>query len=175
MKIALAGSHGVGKTKLAKALAKKLGFNYIHDIVREEALPKGFVINENTPPEVQLWLVMRQWELENTTPEGWVADKCLIDYLIYGSIVLKDEEVKAVIEDIVKRNAKYDFVFHLPIEFPMEHDGKRSDDPKFQKQVDILYRKYLKENHIDYIVLSGLVKERVVQALKHLKVEDKNF
>jgi cytidylate kinase len=53
MKIAIAGSHGVGKTTFAKALAKKLNFSYIHDIVREEAIPKGFVINENTPAEVQ--------------------------------------------------------------------------------------------------------------------------
>ena len=50
MKIAIAGAHGVGKTSFAKALAKKLKINYIYDIVREEAVKKGFVINEDTPP-----------------------------------------------------------------------------------------------------------------------------
>jgi len=40
MKIAIAGAHGVGKTTFAKALAKRLGFNYIHDIIREEATKK---------------------------------------------------------------------------------------------------------------------------------------
>ena len=48
MKIAIAGSHGTGKSTFAKALAKKLNGNYIPDIVREEAAPKHFTINENT-------------------------------------------------------------------------------------------------------------------------------
>jgi len=168
MKIVIAGSHGVGKTSFAKALAKKLGFNYIHDIVREEAIPKGLTINENTPPEVQLWLVTRQWELETTTPEGWVADKSLLDYFVYGKIVLKDEAFKKVIEDMVRRNACYDFIFYLPIQFSMEHDGKRSDDEQFQKQVDVLYKKYLEEEGMKFITLSGSVEERVEQAVKHL-------
>lgn len=169
MKIITAGSHGVGKTTIAKALASKLGFNYIHDIVREEALPKGFVINENTPPEVQLWLVCRQWELEKTTPESWIADKSLFDYLVYGEIVLKDEDIKKVIREMVKRNAHYDFVFYLPIEFAMEFDGARSENLEFQKEVDRRYRKALDNFGIKYISLSGSVEERVSQALKYLK------
>jgi len=120
MKIAIAGAHGVGKTTFAKALAKRLGFNYIHDIVREEAAKKGFVINENTPPEVQLWLISRQRELEKNTPETWVADKSLFDYFVYGEIVLKNEAVKKVIRNVVERNSDYSFVFYLPIEFPIK-------------------------------------------------------
>ena len=170
MRIAIAGSHGVGKTTFAKALAEKLGFTYIHDIVREEALEKGFVINENTPSEVQLWLVSRQWELENTTPEDWVADKSMFDYLVYGEIVLKDEDVKKVLRDMIKRTARYDFMFYLPIEFKMEMDGIRSEDLDFQKHVDSLYKKYLEEFGIKYILLSGSVEERVGQALSHLNI-----
>lgn len=169
MKIAIAGSHGVGKTTFAKTLAKKRGFNYIHDIVREEAFKKGFVINENTPPEVQLWLVCRQWELENTTPESWIADKSLFDFLVYGEIVLKDENVKKVIRDFVKHNARYDLVFYLPIEFSMETDGIRSQDEEFRKKVDSNYRKLLKELGVKYIILSGSVKERVDKALEYFK------
>jgi nicotinamide riboside kinase len=167
MKIATAGSHGVGKTDFVKALAEKLNFTYIHDIVREEAIPQGFTINENTPPEVQLMLVMRQWHLETKTPEGWVADKCLIDYLIYAG-GLKEEIFKEVIKLIVERNAHYDFIFYLPIEFPMEHDGKRSDDEGFQKKIDTLYKAYLEEQGMKFFTLSGSVEERVEQALKHI-------
>lgn len=163
------GSHGTGKTTLAKALAKRLNFTYIQDVVREEAVKKGFIINENTPPEVQLWLLMRQWELETTTPGGWVADKSLFDYLVYGNLVLKDEAVKRVIRKIVQRNAKYDFVFYLPIEFPMEEDGIRSIDPKFRGEIDHLFRKCLDEFGVKYIVLSGSVEERIEQALAHIR------
>ncbi len=169
MKIAIAGAHGVGKTTFAKDLAKKLNINYIHDIVREEAIKKGFVINESTPPEVQLWLVCRQWELEKITPESWVADKSLFDYLVYGEIILKDDNLKKMIRDIVKRNAHYDPVFYLSIEFPMELDGVRSEDEKFQREVDRHYKKTLEEFGIKYIVVSGSPKERIKQALEHLK------
>lgn len=169
MKIAIAGSHGTGKTTFAKALAKRLGFSYIHDIVREEALKKGWAINENTPPEVQRWLVDRQSELEAVTPEGWVADKCLFDYWVYAEIIFsKDKETLEDIRNRVERNARYDVVFYLPIEFPMELDGIRSEDLQFQKEVDSRYRKYLEESGIEYIVISGSVEQRVNQALSHL-------
>jgi nicotinamide riboside kinase len=163
------GSHGTGKTTLAKALAKRLNFRYIHDVVREEAVRKGFTINENTPPEVQLWLLLRQWELETTTPESWVADKSLFDYLVYGDLILKNEIVKKLIRWFVQRNAHYDIVFYLPIEFLMEEDGIRSVDPKFREEIDRLFRKCLDEFGIKYIELSGSVEERLNQALKYIQ------
>jgi len=169
MRITIMGSHGTGKTTLAKALAEKLNFRYIHDVVREEAVKKGFTINENTPPEVQLWLLIRQWELETTTPEGWVADKSLFDYLVYGDLILKDESVKKIIRWFIQRNARYDFVFYLPIEFPMENDGIRSVSPEFRESIDRLFRKCLDEFGVKYIVLSGSPEERIEQALSHIK------
>jgi adenylate kinase family enzyme len=75
MKIAIAGAHGVGKTSLAKTLVNKLNLNYIK---------KGFVVNENTPPEVHLWLTLRQWGLEKTTPESWIGH-CFMAGTEFGS------------------------------------------------------------------------------------------
>ncbi|MFH1575526.1 MAG: ATP-binding protein [Candidatus Nealsonbacteria bacterium] len=169
MKIIVAGSHSVGKTTFAKALSEKLGLNYIYDVVREEAVPKGFIINENTPPEIQFWLAARQWELETLTPQDWIADKSLFDYVVYGELVLKDEKVKEVIKELIERNAKYDFVFYLPIEFPMENDGVRSPDLGFQKNIDTRYRAYLDKLGVKYIILSGSVEDRVNQAISHIK------
>ncbi len=165
MKIAVAGSHGTGKSSFAKGLAKKLSGSYIYDIVREEAFSKGFEINENTPPEVQVWLVGRQWELERLTSEPWVADKCLFDYLVYGEIVLENQNsekasrVKEAIREIVKDNAIYDLVFYLPIEFPMKLDGVRSENDEFQAEVDRRYKKLLDEWGIKYIILPSFIKE----------------
>jgi len=169
MKIVLAGAHGVGKTSFAKALAKKLKLNYIHDIVREEAVLKGFTINENTPSIIQLWLLTRQWELETITAEDWIADKCLYDYLVYGEIVLKNDNLKQIIRKEVLANAHYDIVFYLPIEFPMESDGIRSNDENFRIKIDDQYKNFLKKQRIQYSTLTGSIKERVQQALKSLK------
>ena len=167
MKIAIASTHGTGKSTFAKALTEELNCNYIYDVAREEAPKKGFPISEDTPTEVQLWLVMRQWELEKTTPEDWVADKCLFDYLVYGDIILKDEEIKKIIKRIVEDNAHYDFVFYIPIEFPMEEDGLRSKE--LQPIVDKYYKEYLERRGIKYTTLSGSPEERISQALEYLK------
>lgn len=169
MKIAVCAAHSNGKTTFCKDLAKATGYNYIYDIVREEAVKKGFTINENTPPEVQAMLTTRQLELEMTTPEPWVADKCIIDYWVYGDIVLKDEEVKKFIRYIVKRNAKYDIAFYIPPEIPLEEDGIRSANPEFRELVDKHYREVLDELGIKYITISGSKEARVKQALEHLK------
>ncbi len=167
MRIAIAATHGAGKTEFAKALAKAINGNYIHDIVREEAIPKGFKFNEDTPPETQLWLTMRQWELEKLTPEPWIADKCLFDYLVYGEIILREEEFKKIIRRVVESNAHYDFVFYFPAEFPMEEDGFRSKE--LQPIVDKYYKEYLEKRGIKYITLTGSVEERVNQALSYIK------
>ena len=171
-KIAVAGAHGVGKTTFSEALSKRLALNYIPDVVRVEAFPKGFEINETTPPEVQAWLTMRQWELERLTTRPWIADKSLLDYRVYGDLVLSDDgvsgEIKQMIKSVIERNGNYDKVFYLPIEFPIEDDGIRSADPKFQSIVDQNYKKFLREKGIKYIVLTGSVEERVNQAIKHL-------
>ncbi len=143
------------------------------NIVREEAAPKGFTINENTPFEVQLWLVSRQWELEKTTPGSWVADKSLFDFLIYGNIALADaqyDSVRYTIKEVIERNANYDFVFYLPIEIPFQADGIRSEDREFQKEVDRCYKEYLDSRGIKYITLTGSVQERVDEALKYLSI-----
>lgn len=167
MKIAVAATHGAGKTTFVKALAEAISGNYIHDIVRDELIPSGVAINEKTPSDMQLWLAAQQWFLETTTEQPWVADKCLYDYLIYGQIFIKDAEIMAMVEKFVERNADYDFVFYLPIEFPMEEDGYRSK--KLQPVVDKAYKEYLERKGIKYITLTGSVEERVKQALTHIK------
>lgn len=179
MKIAVAGSHGVGKSSFAKGLAQRLGGAYIYDTVREEVVPKKiFPINENTPPQGQIWLVARQWELERTTPQPWVADKNLFDYWVYAKDDFADY-IKKTIWMFVREDAHYDFVFYLPIEFPMELDGVRSENDAFQKEMDRRYKKLLADLGVKYIILPSFIKEsaskeeaiekRISLALSYLK------
>lgn len=158
MKIAICGSHGTGKSSFAKKLAEKIGGNYIHDIVTDEIVPQGFAINENTPPEVQILLMSRQWQLEQTTQESWVADKCLFDYWVYANAAF-DDYIKKTLWMFVEKNGRYDVIFYLPIEFEMELNGIRSADLNFQKIMDGRYRKLLDDLRLKYIVLSSFIKE----------------
>ena len=164
MRIAIIGSHGVGKTTLSVKLAAHFGFARIPDIVRE-AHEKKFVINEETPPESQFWILSKQIELERNTPESWIADKTLFDNIIYGNVILKDQKVKDVISDIVIKEARYDAMLYLPIEFAIADDGLRSLNSEFQVQIDRSYIEFLNQNNFSYCTVRGSVEERFRQAL----------
>ena len=165
MRIAIIGSHGVGKTTLSIKLSNHFGFARIPDIVRE-AHEKKFVVNEETPPESQFWILSKQIELERNTPESWIADKTLFDNIIYGNVILKDQKVKDVISDIVIKEARYDVMLYLPIEFAIADDGLRSLNSEFQAQIDRSYIEFLSQNNFSYYTVRGTIEERFLQALQ---------
>lgn len=165
MRIAVVGAHGTGKTTVCREIAQILKYNYIPDIVAE-AFRLKFTINEETPPESQFWILSKQLELERNTPESWVMEKSLWDNVIYGSFSIKDKEVLSVIQKIVDANAKYDFVFYLPIEFPISDDGLRSLNVDFQRFVDQQLLEYLSKHKIKYHKLTGDIDNRVNQAIE---------
>ena len=165
MRIAIIGSHGVGKTTLSVKISNYFGFARIPDIVRE-AHEKKFVINEETPPESQFWILSKQIELERNTPESWIADKTLFDNIIYGNVILKDQKVKDVISDIVIKEARYDAMLYLPIEFAIADDGLRSLNNEFQAQIDRSYIEFLNQNNFSYYTVRGTIEERFQQALQ---------
>ena len=115
MKICITGSHGVGKTTLAKALAKKLKFNLVPDVVRMKggAFDLGFPVDEATLPETQFWILSKQLELERNTRRPWISDKSLYDNIVYGQATFKDKRVIELLSEIVFRNAKYDLIIYL--------------------------------------------------------------
>jgi nicotinamide riboside kinase len=167
MKIAIVGSHGVGKTTLSSKLSKILNLPLIPDVA-VEAYRKGFTISENTPPEIQFWMFAKHLEYERGLGENWIADKCLIDYSVYADVLFTDTRVTGLLAEMTSRNAYYDFVFYLPIEFPIEDDGVRSLDVNFQKNVDDRYKQVLDQWNVSYITLTGSIENRVKQAANHI-------
>lgn len=175
IKIAIIGSHGVGKTTFCNDL-----FNILNDnpklFGKINLLPEwafsaykaGFPINEATTREAQLWIIMRQIEKEKYTPPTWITDKCLLDSLAYGLFLIKSKKYREIMSDLIKKNADYDFVFYLPVEFPLENDGYRSMDPLFQKKIDKSIKSVFKELKIKYYIISGSRKKRILQAKKIL-------
>lgn len=165
MRIAIAGSHGTGKSTLGKALCKHFGFNFIPDVV-PQAFRLNFTINETCPPETQMWILSKQLELERNTPEHWIMEKTLWDNVVYGSYSIEDKDVIKVIRNIVFSNHNYDLILYLPIEFPIEDDGLRSLNVEFQKEIDKKLREcFIKEN-VKFYELSGGVDKRMSQAIR---------
>lgn len=164
MKIAIVGAHGVGKTTLARELSKALNYSILPDTA-SEALKKGFTVNEDTPPENQLWILCKQIEYERALLDNFVADKTLFDNIVYARQIFEDPHLLTVIEDVVKKLAEYDLYLYLPIEIPLVADG-RSIDPVFQKRIDDEYISLLNVLDIKFHEIRGTIPERISKALK---------
>lgn len=172
MKIAIVGAHGVGKTTLAKALAKELQLKIIPDTAAE-AFHKGFIVNENTPIENQFWILCKALEYERDALEDFIADKALYDNIIYSRNIFDDSHVLRIIEDIVLKNASYDLLLYIPIEIPLEDDG-RSMNIAFQKKIDNEYKEFLNSLGLTYVEVKGSVSDRVTTAKKAIKKHKKS-
>lgn len=168
MKIAIIWAHWVWKTTISKLLWNRLNIEIIPDIV-PEAYKLGFIINEDTPIETQIWLTAKQIEMERNLSD-FIADKCLMDYYIYWDVLLEDEDVKKVIKKLIDRNAKYDHIFYIPIEFPIEDDWLRSLNIDFQRAIDKRYVKFLEESWLMYHEIKWSIEERISKIYDILKI-----
>ena len=171
MKVGITGSHGTRKTTLTKHLAGRQRYKLLPEAPRQ-ALQLGFPINENTPIETELWIFGKQLEMELVARDNYIADKCFIDLLAYAIFIFKGNTgfIKVLTEISKKASKNYDYVIYLPSgEFPIEDDGVRSTDPKFQKDIDSIIIRLLKDFEIKYTTITGDREERYRKALEALK------
>lgn len=163
MRIALCGAHGVGKTTLAQKLSEYFDLPVLEDIV-VTAHHLGFVINEGTPLETQLWLTGKQLEQEKINT-NFVADKCIFDYYVYAHALDMDSALIEVAKKVALNTHNYDHIFYIAPEFPIVDDGLRSLNVDFQSGVDKVYLSFLQNHNIPYVQLTGSVEERFQQIL----------
>ncbi|MFQ5818251.1 MAG: AAA family ATPase [Terriglobia bacterium] len=157
MKLALIGTHGVGKTTLAYdicALLKKAGRNV--ELVTEVARRSPFPVNEATTLEGQLWILHAQIaaELEAAQRAPTVlCDRSVLDnYCYLVNKCGRQRELEAWLERWL---ASYDLLVGVPLvresiyaegfRQPSLSDGFRASDRAFQQRIDALLKELLTE------------------------------
>ena len=136
------------KTTLAKQINKDYpDFKILPEAARL-AKEAGYNLDQTATTETEFWLIAKQVELENR--EGkWVADRCGIDILAYIHHLFSDESnlIEFATKTLVPKFSNYDLVLYLPSgEFPIEDDGVRVTDIKFQQDVDQHIRDILEKH-----------------------------
>ena len=169
MKVVFCGAHGVGKSTLTNMLSQQLWLPILNDIV-VDAHRLGFIINENTPMETQMWLTGKQLEQEKTHTD-FIGDKCIFDYYVYAEALKMDSEMTSVIKKIALKTHDYDHIFFIKPEFPIVDDGLRSLNIDFQNAVNDVYENFLKEHQIVYTHLTGSPEERMEQIQRKLSIK----
>jgi nicotinamide riboside kinase len=154
MKIALVGSHGVGKTTLCFELAAALKRrNADLEMVREVARRCPLPINQDTTVAAQEWILHTQiaWELEAAaTHDTVLCDRSVLDnycYLVHSAGANRAWEV--FLDYWI---STYDLLVHVPISARPSFDGVRAVDPGFQEQIEIL--------------LDGMISARAIRPLR---------
>lgn len=161
MKLALIGTHGVGKTTLAYdvcALLKKAGQNV--ELVTEVARRCPFPVNEATTLEAQLWILHAQIaaELDASQRAPYVlCDRSVLDNYCY--LVNKCGRQLELEPWLQRWLGSYDLLVGVPLvresiyaeDFrqPSLTDGFRATDRAFQQRIDALLKELLTEPPFD--------------------------
>jgi GTPase SAR1 family protein len=140
MKIALIGTHGVGKTTLCYDLAAHLKKrNADVELVREVARRCPLPINEGTTAAAQAWILHTQIceEIVATSNSTVVlCDRSALDnycYMVHAGGASK--AWNGLLDDWL---TTYDLLIHIPIIERPSYDGIRAVDPHFQEQIQLL-------------------------------------
>ncbi len=167
MKIALIGTHGTGKTTLAHELVaelKKSGMNaeFLGEFARMCPLP----INEELTEKSVEWIVYSQYVKEmELEPQCklLVCDRSVFDGYVYYHNKFGENNL---LEEFVKEKISgYDFLFLVQInESHLKEDGKRSINPKFQRDISLKFDELLKRFSIKYHIVKNV--GEILQVMK---------
>ena len=140
MKIALIGTHVVGKTTLCYELASQLKKrNADVELVREVARRCPLPINEGTTADAQSWILHTQICEEITaaaTHDIVLCDRSTLDnycYMVHAGGAAKAWDI--LLNEWLKT---YDHLVHVPIVERPSYDGIRAVNPRFQEQIQLL-------------------------------------
>lgn len=143
-KIAIMGTHGTGKTTLSYKLAthfKEKGKNI--KIVQEVARSCPFPINAGMTKEAALWIYHEHSRKELEASEKHdvvICDRSYLDSLLYAEYF--NLQIGSYPIDLINQ---YDQIYFVRPDVPLISDGIRSSDLEFQKGMDVIFKRILKE------------------------------
>lgn len=143
-KVALVGTHGVGKTTIAYELGgviKRRGKTV--ELLTEIARECPFALNDRASREAHQWILARQVQLEiekSFRADVLVCDRSVLDNFayyarLYGTTGQQSEALASYCRDWM---STYDLLIRLPISERLTDDGFRSTNIKFQIEIDQL-------------------------------------
>ena len=165
MNIIFTGAQGTGKTTILKKMGER--YTVITEVVRNLS-KKGVKINKDGDERGQKKIFNEYVRLFEETPGEFVSDRGLIDVVAYTIYLHRTGKVS---EKFVNKQLKelhkflmnhQNYIYcYFPIEFNVVDDGVRDLDEGFRKEVDEIIQSLLGAYHLNFIVMSGTIEERL--------------
>lgn len=187
MRIAIVGSHGVGKTSLMSSLQNDVYFHrytFFPEMVREVS-SLGFPYNEQSTDYSQLAiLAMHLLHLHQNEEisKNFVTDRFIIDSLIYAQILknngsdISDDCIEILKTYWNRYKGAIDLYVFCPAEWDIKDDKFRMTDTYMRDMIStlVLAQLYLDVPQGKFLIVHGTTEERAEQVKKYLKVLKEN-
>lgn len=158
IKVALIGSHGVGKTTLCYEIAARLKHRDVRvDIVKEVARKCPLPINKDTTIDAQAWILHMQVAMEieaSSDNDVLLCDRSVLDNYAYLVASCGRQPVYDVL--VQTWLPSYDLAVWVPITEMPRFDGVRDSDRRFQERIDQLITELIDDFGVSPLRLHGI-------------------
>ncbi len=188
MYIVLSGVHGIGKTTIARELARRLGGVCLTEAM-DDAIPPPMLGGKHADPlKTQLWFVRQMIlkEAQMTDREAtYVADRGWSDIIAYSNVLLDQharELFRSLFDRLPKRAPDVHIIVHAPIEVVMGRIANRARATLSEwNELDREYLRSLSDEFLSYhdaykelrpvyrLDAEGTIEENCASALKILE------
>ncbi len=163
MRIAFTGSHRVGKTSLAAALAEQLPD---YDLIEEPYLQlesKGYLFPEIPTTEDYIAQFRHSLQQIAKDSDNLIFDRSPLDLLAYIHVTDSQKNIQTHYQEMIAAMAQIDLLIFVPVETPDRIIVPPSDLPRLRLEVDEVLQEWIGDLDNDTITVSGTLSNRLLQ------------
>lgn len=170
MKIAVTGTHRVGKTTLIDQLQESLPEYTTRLEAYYELEEEGYTFAEI--PTVDDYIKQLEYSIGQITQSGdnVIFDRCPLDMLAYiqATDEFGDSDIQTLYQRVQDSMKEIDLLVFIPIEQPDLIGCPQSDLPQLRLRVDEILNDLIWDFDVDTVQVFGSVEARKNQVLKYL-------
>jgi GTPase SAR1 family protein len=168
MKIAITGSHRVGKTTLLEKLQENLADYTIRMEPYNELEESGYEFSEI--PIADDFLKQLEYSIKQieSCDDNEIFDRCPIDFLAYIQAIDETINIQSPYNRVERIMKEIDLLVFVPIEEPDLILCPESDLPKLRKKVNEILNDWFLDFGIETIIVNGTLMNRLDQVLNKI-------
>lgn len=170
MRVAVCGSHRVGKTLLIENLQKSLPHYDFKEEAYYELEQEGFAFSD--VPTVQDYIIMLEHSIQqiNESSDNVILDRCPIDMLAYIEAVRASSfDIQLLYQRVQDAMNEIDLLVFVPIENPDLIECADSELPELRKEVNNILKDWVRDFSLNVQQVQGSTKERSYMVVKGMK------